>query len=139
VTASSAQPLPSSRLPMPRNPSTQTPAEIEADIVATRNRLAGTLDLIADRVSPKNVAERQKQKVRARVAEVRGQALAGVQQARARALAGAGQARAQALAASGQLRTQLVDAEGKPRPDRLAALGVVLVAGAALVVWRARR
>ncbi len=35
-----------------------TPAEIEAEIEATRARLAGTVDAIADRVKPANVARR---------------------------------------------------------------------------------
>jgi hypothetical protein len=44
------------RQPVP--PPARTPAEIEAEIEATRNRLAGTVDAIADRVKPANVARR---------------------------------------------------------------------------------
>ena len=41
------------------------PAEIEADLVATRERLVGTIAEIEDRVKPANVAERGKRKVQA--------------------------------------------------------------------------
>jgi Protein of unknown function (DUF3618) len=57
----------------------RTPAEIEADIEATRLRLQGTVDAIAERVSPANVARR-----------------------------GAGAAKAQVLEADGSLRTARV-------------------------------
>ena len=36
----------------------RTPAEIEADIERTRARLAGTVDAIAEKVKPANVARR---------------------------------------------------------------------------------
>ncbi len=36
-------------------PDTRSPAEIEADIAATRNRLAGTLDELSERLSPRGV------------------------------------------------------------------------------------
>ena len=39
------------------------PAQIEADLVATRERLVGTIAQIEDRVKPANVANRGKQKV----------------------------------------------------------------------------
>jgi Protein of unknown function (DUF3618) len=41
------------------------PAEIEADLVATRERLVGTIAELEDRVKPANVAERGKRKVQA--------------------------------------------------------------------------
>ena len=41
------------------------PAEIEADIVATRDRLVGTIAEIEDRVAPANVTQRTKAKVQA--------------------------------------------------------------------------
>jgi hypothetical protein len=46
------------REPAPARPAGRTPAQIEADIEATRARLAGTVDAIADRVKPANVARR---------------------------------------------------------------------------------
>lgn len=47
-----------------------SPQELEDEITAARHRLAGTIDDIADRVNPKNVAERTtaKAKVRATTA-----------------------------------------------------------------------
>ena len=43
----------------------RTPAEIEADMTATRERLVGTIGEIEDRVKPANVAQRTKGKVQA--------------------------------------------------------------------------
>ena len=45
-------------VPVDPSPNGRTPAEIEADIEAVRARLAGTVDAIADRVKPANVARR---------------------------------------------------------------------------------
>jgi len=42
----------------PATPPARTPAEIEADIERTRARLANTVDAIAERVKPTNVARR---------------------------------------------------------------------------------
>jgi Protein of unknown function (DUF3618) len=47
----------------------RTPAEIEADIERTRARLQGTVDAIAERVSPANLARRQAAAARAQVFE----------------------------------------------------------------------
>ena len=41
------------------------PAQIEADLTATRERLVGTIAEIEDRVKPANVADRGKRKVQA--------------------------------------------------------------------------
>ena len=51
------------RQPVP--PPASTPAEIEAQIEATRARLAGTVDAIADRVKPANVARRSAESAKA--------------------------------------------------------------------------
>ncbi|MDQ1625994.1 MAG: hypothetical protein QOJ49_1492 [Actinomycetota bacterium] len=51
----------------------RTPAEIEAEIEQTRVRLAGTVDAIADRVKPANVARRGVEAARAQVVDERGQ------------------------------------------------------------------
>jgi hypothetical protein len=48
-------------------PDRRSPAEIEADIARTRERLAGTLDVLADRVKPSNVARRGVARVRSRL------------------------------------------------------------------------
>ena len=50
----------------------RTPAEIEADIERTRARLAGTVDAIADRVKPANVARRGVDSARAQVVDSQG-------------------------------------------------------------------
>jgi hypothetical protein len=55
----------------------RTPAEIEAEIERTRQRLAGTVDAIADRVSPANVARRGAESAKAQVVDERGQLRAG--------------------------------------------------------------
>jgi hypothetical protein len=44
-----------------------TPAEIEAEIEATRVRLAGTVDAISDRVKPSHVARRAVASLKAQV------------------------------------------------------------------------
>ena len=48
------------------------PAEIEADIVATRERLVGTIAELEDRVKPANVAQRGKAKAQAFYADDNG-------------------------------------------------------------------
>ncbi len=45
----------------------QSPAEIEADIEATRERLAGTVDELATRVAPKEIARRSVDDVKTKV------------------------------------------------------------------------
>ena len=50
----------------------RTPAEIEADIERTRARLAGTVDAIADRVKPANVARRGVDSAKAQVVDDQG-------------------------------------------------------------------
>lgn len=50
----------------------RTPAEIEAEIERTRARLAGTVDAIAERVKPANVARRGVESAKAAVVDERG-------------------------------------------------------------------
>jgi hypothetical protein len=50
----------------------RTPAEIEADIEATRLRLQGTVDAIAERVKPSNVARRGAEAAKSQVVETDG-------------------------------------------------------------------
>lgn len=45
---------------------TQTPAEIEAEIEATRLRLAGTVDELSTRMQPKEIARRSAQDAKAK-------------------------------------------------------------------------
>jgi Protein of unknown function (DUF3618) len=53
----------------PESEQARTPAEIEAEIEATRLRLQGTVDAIAERVSPANVARRASETAKAQVIE----------------------------------------------------------------------
>lgn len=55
-------------VPMPP----RTPEEIEDDIERTRVRLAGTVDAIADRVKPANVARRGVESAKAQVVDEQG-------------------------------------------------------------------
>ena len=48
-------------------------AELEADIEQTRLRLAGTVDAIAERVKPANVARRGAESAKSQVVDERGQ------------------------------------------------------------------
>lgn len=50
----------------------RTPAEIEADIERTRARLSETVDAIAERVKPANVARRGADSMKAQVVDDRG-------------------------------------------------------------------
>lgn len=56
----------------PVSPPARTPAEIEAEIEATRARLAGTVDAIAERVKPANVARRGAESAKAQVVDASG-------------------------------------------------------------------
>ena len=51
----------------------RTAEQIEADIAATRARLASTVDELVDRASPKNMALRQVEQAKAQVFDERGQ------------------------------------------------------------------
>ena len=50
----------------------RTAEQIEADIAATRARLASTVDELVDRASPKNVALRQVEQAKAQVFDEQG-------------------------------------------------------------------
>ncbi|MEP6760142.1 MAG: DUF3618 domain-containing protein [Sporichthyaceae bacterium] len=65
---------PSSR---PGDAADRSPAEIEAEIERTRQRLAGTVDAIAERVNPANVARRGAESAKAQVVDERGQVRTG--------------------------------------------------------------
>jgi hypothetical protein len=56
-------------VPLEPNRGPKSPAELEADIESTRERLAGTIDAIADRVAPANVARRAVDRLRAQFVE----------------------------------------------------------------------
>ena len=50
----------------------RTPDQIEADIVATRARLAETVDELVDRAHPRNVAKRQVEQAKSQVYDADG-------------------------------------------------------------------
>jgi hypothetical protein len=97
--------------PTSSTPPSDDPAAIEADIEATRARLADTVDELAVRIHPKTLVQRTKDDARLQVQQ-----------------------------ATEQARVQLHDAvyapDGTPRTERLAAVGAALVALIGLVVWR---
>jgi len=103
------------------------PAALERDIERTRAELARTIDAIADRVSPKRVAERSVARMKANA----GQLVAAVGDLVAgnpyRPVDGAPRDGAE---------------DGRPQPDLapiLIGVGAVLVVGAAFVLLRRRR
>ena len=93
-----------------KDQSAQSPEEIEADIEVTRERLAGTVNEIADRVKPANIVRRKTEP-----------------------------ARQLAAAAIASARAQVVNARGDIRTERAAAFGAAAVAALSLVFWRRRR
>lgn len=91
----------------PSNGGDRSANDIEADIERTRERLAGTVNEIADRVKPANVVRRKTEGVRQLAAH-----------------------------ATETARAQVVDAKGNVRTERVAALGAAAVAALGLLVWR---
>ncbi|GAB3487039.1 DUF3618 domain-containing protein [Flexivirga lutea] len=51
----------------PAKPATRSAKDIEADLAATRERLAGTIDELAFRAQPKELAKRQVEDVKLKV------------------------------------------------------------------------
>ncbi|WP_043616103.1 DUF3618 domain-containing protein [Nonomuraea candida] len=102
------------------------PDELERRIARTRTELAQTVDAIADRVSPKRVAERTVADVRSRaehfVASV-GDALGVTPRP----------------ADYGDDPDQVWEDERPDMGPLLIGVGAVLVVGAAIVLWRRRR
>lgn len=60
-------------VPDTKGTKTRTPEQIEADITATRARLASTVDELVDRAHPRNVAKRQVEQAKAQVFDERGE------------------------------------------------------------------
>ncbi|WP_433438750.1 DUF3618 domain-containing protein [Nonomuraea sp. CA-141351] len=102
------------------------PDELERRIARTRAELAQTVDAIADRVSPKRVAERT-------VADVKSRATNFVTSV------------GDALGVTPRPAAYSDDADGvweEERPDLapvLIGVGAVLVVGAAIMLWRRRK
>jgi hypothetical protein len=66
MTTDSPNPPPGLEARPPASASPRTAAQIEADIERTRSQLAGTVDAIAQRVKPANVARRTAESTKAR-------------------------------------------------------------------------
>ena len=93
-------------------------AQIEADIVRTRQQLAATLDELAVAVHPSTIIGEAKAQARARVEQTAGQAFVAVNRT------------------VEQVRAQFVDEKGNPRPERIvpaAAVGVAVVVAIAML------
>ena len=69
------------------------PDQIRAEIERTRANLDIDVDALADKVSPQQIAERQKEKVRSRVTDVRESIMGGVHHAQDRVADAAGSVR----------------------------------------------
>lgn len=72
MTSNTATPGGLEARPPAQPPADRTPAQIEAEIEATRARLAGTVDAIAERVKPANVARRGMDSAKAQVVDGQG-------------------------------------------------------------------
>ncbi|GGP04779.1 DUF3618 domain-containing protein [Nonomuraea glycinis] len=102
------------------------PDELERRIARTRAELAQTVDAIADRVSPKRVAERTVADVRSRAGTL------------ATSVSDALGMRSRPVE-FGDDPERLWDEEPPNLAPVLIGLGAVLVVGAAIVLWRRRR
>lgn len=60
---------PSRTATVPPTTGSRSPKDIERDIEATRNRLAGTIDEISDRVKPATIAGKAKDKAKSQVVD----------------------------------------------------------------------
>ncbi|WP_411069269.1 DUF3618 domain-containing protein [Streptomyces sp. cmx-4-25] len=99
----------------------RTPAQIEADIVRRREKLAVTLDEIGIRVHPKTIIGDAKAKVTSTVDQTAGRAFVAVNRV------------------VSDVKAHLTHADGAPRLDRVvpAALAVVAVVG--LIAFAGRK
>ena len=102
------------------------PEELERRIARTRAELAQTVDAIADRVSPKRVAERTVADVKSRAGSLA-------------ASVGDALGMTSRPVEFGDDPDRLWDEEPPNPAPLLIGLGAVLVIGAALVLWRRRR
>jgi hypothetical protein len=55
-----------SSVPTSYAPDDRSPAQIEKDLAATRNRLAGTVDSLVDQLHPKRILERRLESIKER-------------------------------------------------------------------------
>ena len=105
-------------------PDGRTAAQIEADIVRTRQQLAATLDELAVAVHPSTIVGKAKAEAKAAVDRTAGQAFVAVNRS------------------VEQLRSQFVDEKGAPRKERIvpvAAVAAAVVVGFVLLRRRSNR
>ena len=102
------------------------PDELERRIARTRAELADTVDAIADRVSPKRVAERKVADVKTRASQLV-------------ATVGDALGMTPRPAEAGDDPDRLWDDEAPGLAPVLIGVGAVLVVGAAVMLWRRRR
>lgn len=100
------------------------PEAIERDIERTRAELARTVDAIAERVSPKRVAERNVAKVKAQASQ---------------AVASLGELVGGSKRADGDLEVWEDEYPARDLAPLLISVGAVVVLGAVIVLWRRRK
>jgi MYXO-CTERM domain-containing protein len=106
--------------PRPGSP-LRSPALIERDIEARRERLAGTIDALADRVSPKKILRRKVDAAKVSAAQARETALQIT------------------ATVKDQATDKATDEQGNPRPDVLGAAAAIALVALALYVVKRRR
>ncbi|MET7620483.1 DUF3618 domain-containing protein [Streptomyces sp. NPDC005408] len=99
----------------------RTPAQIEADIVRRRDRLAETLDEIGVRVHPKTVIGDARAKFASTVDQTAGRAVVAVNRT------------------VSDIKAQFVKEDGAPRMERLVPVALVAVGLVGLLAVSARR
>lgn len=99
----------------------RTTVDIEAEIAASRRRLASTLDEIGVRVHPKTIMGDARDQVARTVDRTAGQAFVTVNRF------------------AGKARSQVIAPDGSPRLERIVPLVMVTVAVVGLVATAARR
>jgi hypothetical protein len=102
-------------------PDRRTAAQIEADIVRTRQQLAATLDELAVAVHPSTLVDKAKAEAKAAVDRT------------------AGRAYIEANRRIEQARAQFVDEKGNPRAERIIPVAAVAVAAVVGIVLLSRR
>lgn len=109
--------------------SQQNPEQIRADIEATRARLGSDVDAVTEKVTPENVVDRQKNKLRGKVQDVREHLMGSTDELGDQAAHRADQARD---AVSNAPQTVKAKTRGNPLAAGLIALGAGWLVGSLL-------
>src|SRR4051812_41331800 len=111
--------------------STDSPAQIRAEIEETRSQLGGDVDALADKVTPSKIVDRQKGKVKEALGGVKNRLMGAADDAKSSAgstLHGAGSTLHDAGSNISDAKDRVVaKAEGNPLAVGLIAFGVGLV------------